>query len=204
MARLKVWPMRKQRPHIKSVVSGLKCCSDVGSKSFKTNYNRGSSGSSNNVNNTNTFKGSSSTGNRSNLLCEYCKRTGHTKDRCYKLHCYPSNTKSPRGKGLGSVVNVYASEDNRSQCKETPEKGRQIPLNMSKSGVVNLADSGASHHMTYTKDALTNLSNIALSFLITLPNGYKGPSLKSPLALCKAKNVRKLLLEVNAKFHPKM
>jgi len=96
--------------------------------------------------------------------------------------------------------------------------------------------------MTYTKDALTNLSNIALSFLITLPNGYKvkvtkicgvclnsiltlykvlfihsfkfnfisvhclylqlkgivifnnsscllqGPSLKSPLALCKAKN----------------
>ncbi|KAH0676684.1 hypothetical protein KY290_025667 [Solanum tuberosum] len=72
---------------------------------------------------------------------------------------------------------------------------------------VNLADSGASHHMTYDKTTLTNIKSLPYPFLISLPNGYKvkvteigdvclnptltlrkGPSLKSPLELGKAKN----------------
>ncbi|XP_010322291.1 uncharacterized protein [Solanum lycopersicum] len=39
-----------------------------------TNNNTG------NFNNTNTYKGNSNAGNRSNMFCEYCKRTGHVKD----------------------------------------------------------------------------------------------------------------------------
>ncbi|XP_049403669.1 uncharacterized protein LOC125867276, partial [Solanum stenotomum] len=62
-----------------------------------------------------------------------CKRTGHTKDRCYKLHGYPANTRNPRGRGSGSAANVHTSEDDKSQCEETPEQGRQMPLNLSKS-----------------------------------------------------------------------
>ncbi|XP_049348626.1 uncharacterized protein LOC125831021 [Solanum verrucosum] len=109
---------------------------NAGSKGFNTNYNRGGTGrgaSSSNNSSSNTFRGNSSTGNRSNLFCEYCKRIGHTKDRCYKLHGYPTNTKAPRGKGSGSAANVHASEDDRGQCEETTEQERQIPLNLSKS-----------------------------------------------------------------------
>ena len=28
-------------------------------------------------------------GNRSDIVCNYCKRTGHTKDKCWKLHGLP-------------------------------------------------------------------------------------------------------------------
>ncbi|XP_060216422.1 uncharacterized protein LOC132643902 [Lycium barbarum] len=31
--------------------------------------------------------------NKSSLLCKYCKKPGHTIDKCYKLHGYPSNFK---------------------------------------------------------------------------------------------------------------
>ncbi|XP_015161200.1 uncharacterized protein [Solanum tuberosum] len=264
---------------------------NAGPKGFNTNYNanynssRGGAGRG--ASSSNTFRGNSSSGNRSTLFCEYCKRTGHTKDRCYKLHGYPANTRNLRGRGSGSAANVHSSEDDRSQCEETPEQGRQMPLNLSKgqyeqllnllgtlqvgngtdcsgnmsSGAANLAgilacyssiteigdlsckcekltagswiiDSGASHHMTYTRDTLTNLRTLPYPFLITLPNGYKvkvteigdGPSLKSPLALGKARNglyfsvqsvtivhlllflttARKFQLKVNPKLHHKI
>ncbi|KAH0720544.1 hypothetical protein KY284_005574 [Solanum tuberosum] len=88
-------------------------------KGFNTNYNsyRGVVGRGACSSNTNTFRENSSTGNMSNLFCEYYKRTGHTKDRCYKLHDYPANTRTPRGRDSGSAANVHTSEDDRSQCE---------------------------------------------------------------------------------------
>ena len=68
-----------------------------------------------NFNNTNTYRGNSNAGNRSNMFCEYCKRTGHVKDRCYKLHGYPTNTRNPRGRGKGSVANAHTSEGDGGQ-----------------------------------------------------------------------------------------
>jgi len=37
-------------------------------------------------------------GRRSHLTCEHCKKTGHTIDKCYKLHGYP-NRPTNRGRG---------------------------------------------------------------------------------------------------------
>ncbi|GAB4843648.1 hypothetical protein Ancab_040471 [Ancistrocladus abbreviatus] len=34
---------------------------------------------------------------KSSLVCNYCKKSGHTIDRCYKLHGYP-NSKGVKGK----------------------------------------------------------------------------------------------------------
>ena len=31
-------------------------------------------------------KNESKKGNRDSVVCNYCKRTGHTKDKCWKLH----------------------------------------------------------------------------------------------------------------------
>uniref|UniRef100_M1E0W7 Retroelement pol polyprotein n=2 Tax=Solanum tuberosum TaxID=4113 RepID=M1E0W7_SOLTU len=189
-------------------------------KDFKTNYSstRGGGNNYGNFNNNNVFRGSSST-TRSSLFCEYCKRSGHTKDRCYKLHGYPPNSRFPKGKGSGSAGNVCAAEMNGHghQNEEDSALKKQMPLNLSKdqyeqllnllgtlqigngnsnfdnsdnmmSGAVNLAgilacyssiteigdlscrctkltagswiiDSGASHHMTYTKPSLKTLDH---------------------------------------------
>ncbi|KAH0730963.1 hypothetical protein KY289_002151 [Solanum tuberosum] len=187
---------------------------NTGPKGFKTNYNsyKGSASNSNTSNTSNMFRGSSSTGNRSNLFCEFCKRSGHTKDRCYKLHGYPSGQRFPKGRGSGSAANVHTSEEEKNHCEDTSDMNRQMPVNLSKdqyeqllnllgtlqaghetdnpgsmlNSAVNLA--GASHHMTYNKTTLKNIQTLPYPFLITLPNGYKGPSLKSPLELGRAKN----------------
>ncbi|XP_069151275.1 uncharacterized protein [Solanum lycopersicum] len=86
-----------------------------------------------NFNNTNAYRGNSNAGNRSNMFCEYCKRTGHVKDRCYKLHGYPTNTKNSRGRGRGSAANVHTSEGDSYKCEESFEQGKQMPVNLSKS-----------------------------------------------------------------------
>ncbi|KAF3653738.1 putative fatty acyl-CoA reductase 2-like [Capsicum annuum] len=52
------------------------------------------------------------------------------------------------------------------------------------SGSANFA--GASNHMTPHKHLLHNLQPLSIPFLITLPNGYKGPSLKRLLKIGKA------------------
>lgn len=99
------------------------------SRDFKTNYSSYRGGQNNSGN---YFRGNSSTG-KSHLFCDYCKRSGHTKDRCYKLHGYPSNSKFPKGKGSASAANAYTSEEESSQGgEENLELRRQMPLNLSK------------------------------------------------------------------------
>ncbi|KAH0650738.1 hypothetical protein KY284_030650 [Solanum tuberosum] len=104
-------------------------------KDFKTNYSstRGGGNNSGNFNNNNVFRDSSST-TRSSIFCEYCKRSGHTKDRCYKLHGYPPNSRFPKGKGSGSAGNVCASEMNGHghQNEKDPALKKKMPLNLSK------------------------------------------------------------------------
>ncbi|XP_049347852.1 uncharacterized protein LOC125812395 [Solanum verrucosum] len=105
-------------------------------KGFKTNYNsnRGSTSNSGNSN----FRASSSSVNaysqtRPQLFCDYCKRSDHTKDRCYKLHGYPTSSKFSKGKGSASAANAYTSEEGNNQVEGNHEQRRQMPLNLSKS-----------------------------------------------------------------------
>lgn len=65
---------------------------------YNTNYSfyRGGIGRGTGSSNTNTFRRNSSTDNRSNLFYEYCKWTGHTNDRCYKIHGYPTNARTQK------------------------------------------------------------------------------------------------------------
>ncbi|KAH0730027.1 hypothetical protein KY289_001215 [Solanum tuberosum] len=197
---------------------------NAGVKGLRTNYSsyKGHTDNSGNLNNTNMIRRNSST-SRSTLFCDFCRRSGHTRERCYKLHGYPPNSKFSKGKSSNSAMaNVCSSETDGNQCEEDPELRKQMPLNLSKdqyeqllnllgslqagheasnsdsmlSGAVNLADSRASHHITYNKATLTNIKPLPYPFLISLPNNYKvkvteignGPSLKSPLELGRAKN----------------
>ncbi|OIT05377.1 hypothetical protein A4A49_65317, partial [Nicotiana attenuata] len=75
------------------------------------------------------------------LFCEYCKRPGHTKEKCYKLHGFSQNSKFNKGRRiagnvLGSSSEVAAIKDdgNNSQGQEqgrtmhnlTKEQYRQL------------------------------------------------------------------------------
>ncbi|XP_049344310.1 uncharacterized protein LOC125808697 [Solanum verrucosum] len=77
-------------------------------------------------------KGNSRTSNKSNLFCDFCKRTGHIKDRCYKLHGYPSNSRPFKGRSSGSAANVYSSEEDMNRNEVLDESMKQMPVNLSK------------------------------------------------------------------------
>ncbi|XP_049365682.1 uncharacterized protein LOC125830537 [Solanum verrucosum] len=132
---------REVRPHNHTTLESTSLNASISpnvatrSRVFRTNYasSRGGTNSPNPNTNTNTvFRGNSSTGNRSNLFCDFCKRTGHTKDRCYKLHGYPSNSRPPKGRSSGSAANTYSSEEDKNHNEESDESKRQMPLNLSK------------------------------------------------------------------------
>lgn len=56
-------------------------------------------------------------GKRPQLFCDHCKRTGHTIDRCYKIHGFPSNTKSSNAKPRfgRSANNVWSEKDQKNK-----------------------------------------------------------------------------------------
>ena len=102
---------------------------NAGYKGFRIDYSssKGAGSSSGN----NMSRGNSSI-NRSTLVYDYCKKWGHTRDRCYKLHGYPSNPKFQRGKGTSSAANMCASDMNAQQSEEETQMGNQMPINLSK------------------------------------------------------------------------
>ncbi|KAK6792213.1 hypothetical protein RDI58_011294 [Solanum bulbocastanum] len=102
---------------------------NAGVEGLRTNYSssKGHTGNSRNMS-----RGNSST-SRSILFCDFCRRSSHTKERCYKLHGYPPNSKFSKGKNSSSAMaNVCSSEIDGNHCKEDPELRKQIPLNLSK------------------------------------------------------------------------
>uniref|UniRef100_A0A1S3X6K3 Uncharacterized protein n=1 Tax=Nicotiana tabacum TaxID=4097 RepID=A0A1S3X6K3_TOBAC len=139
------------------------------------------------------------------LFCRYCKKkNGHLIEKCYKLHGYPQNFKFGN-KNARIVANVYSnpeskvdnfSENLTSSTTITADQYKQL-INILQQVQSHLnpgswiIDSGATDHMTYDKNLLTNITDSPIPILVTLPNGYKvkvtsiGPSLKKPLVLGK-------------------
>ncbi|KAH0774314.1 hypothetical protein KY290_011451 [Solanum tuberosum] len=133
------------------------------SKGPKTNFNsnKGNTGGYGNSN-TNVFRRNSSTG-RSSLFCDFCKKTGHTKDRCYKLHGYPTNSKFSKGKSANSVANVCASEVDRNQCEDQNDLSKQMPLNLSKGQYEQLLNLLGSLHANHGTNNSENMLSGALN-----------------------------------------
>ena len=44
-------------------------------------------------------------------MCDYCKKPGHTKERCFKLHGYPCGSKGLKQKKFASQVEVEVTKD---------------------------------------------------------------------------------------------
>ncbi|XP_060211340.1 uncharacterized protein LOC132638503 [Lycium barbarum] len=102
--------------------------------------------------------------NRSHLFYDYCKRHGHTRDKCYKIHGYPQNFKFTRGKNTGSIDNVHTNEAEKGYYEEKHETKRE--------GKMNLL-------MDQYEQLLNLLGNL---------QSRKGPFLKSPLEIGRIRN----------------
>ncbi|OIT39819.1 hypothetical protein A4A49_63699, partial [Nicotiana attenuata] len=73
-----------------------------GNNTFRTNYNQQT-----NANGNNNY-GRGYMANRPRPFCDFCKRPGHTKEKCYKLHGYPQNLKYNNGNmGRKLAANVF-------------------------------------------------------------------------------------------------
>ncbi|XP_075092030.1 uncharacterized protein LOC142172145 [Nicotiana tabacum] len=98
----------------------------AGNNNFKTNYNTNGYNVWNNAN-----RGGYSS-NKPRLFCEYCKKPRHDKDKCFKLHGYPQNSKYPsygnNDKGKRVASNVFRTPNegpNVSEIEWRPhEQGR--------------------------------------------------------------------------------
>ncbi|XP_075074481.1 uncharacterized protein LOC142162074 [Nicotiana tabacum] len=126
----------------------------------------------------------------SNLSCKYCKKTGHTVDKCYKLHGFPPNFKFTKNKRSDACVQSEALLPDFVPSShgsfEVPGYGFNVynhpevhssSLHACAISTLGLnpwiIDSGATNHMTPYKHLLHNLQPLISRFLITLPNGYK-------------------------------
>ncbi|TMW83883.1 hypothetical protein EJD97_000536, partial [Solanum chilense] len=105
------------RSWMRAVLQGLSVKNKTGdtSSNFRTNY----------TSNRNSV-GTSKPPNKSNLFCDYCKRTGHIKDKCYRLHGFTPDFKFTKGKnaGISSIANGFSEEPMRDSCEKTPETGK--------------------------------------------------------------------------------
>ena len=86
--------------------------------SFATERHTYHSKHSHNTNSANRYKGSSSGGinhlgnkNQNTYFCDHCHMTGHTIDRCYKIHGYPSvHSKYNTSRKVANAAQTQESE----------------------------------------------------------------------------------------------
>ena len=138
-------------------------------------------------------RGGRGRGGRGNLYCSYCKRDGHTQDRCYSLHGFPNKT-----------VNIAQSHEPAVEHKINPGKDHVLSANeyqeylrfkathqasssatiahtgnstvcLSQSASVGswIIDSGASNHLAGNPSLFSKLSFPKTTHHITLADGSK-------------------------------
>ncbi|XP_015170359.1 uncharacterized protein [Solanum tuberosum] len=99
------------KPHMDSSSFHVNAAST--SSGFRTNYTP----HKNNV-------GTSRPSSKSNLFCDYCKKTGHIREKCYRLHGFPPDFKFTKGRNAGTAANANGfSED---MLGDIFEKGHDV------------------------------------------------------------------------------
>ncbi|XP_075095334.1 uncharacterized protein LOC142173611 [Nicotiana tabacum] len=136
-----------------------------------------------------------------NASCKYYKKPGHTVDKCYMLHGFPTDFKFTKNKKSASCVqteppftlSTHLHGILTTQLSESSAHGftkeqyqhllalfQQAQLSSGSthddSSVNNTAFAyfaSATNHMTPHKHLLFNVKPLTKPFLVTLPNGYK-------------------------------
>ncbi|KAH0648110.1 hypothetical protein KY285_033358 [Solanum tuberosum] len=175
-----------------------------GGNQFRTNYNtqyNSNTGNRYSQQSGNFQQKGSSSGLR--LFCDYCKKPRHIKDKCYRLHGFPPNFKFIKGKNATTAAAVHgeSGESFTGLHEDTNRQGGgsntlQHLTKDQQSKLMHLLESfqGGStceqhqHYQLRSINLLTNIRTLPYPFLVTLPNGYKAPSIKRPMKIGRARN----------------
>ncbi len=70
-------------------------------------------------------KSKSATGPRSQLICDHCKKTGHTRSRCWDIHGKPPRWEGSKSQGspIGCAVTLRSKVHSSVEKQEIPQKG---------------------------------------------------------------------------------
>uniref|UniRef100_A0A803LHJ5 Retrovirus-related Pol polyprotein from transposon TNT 1-94-like beta-barrel domain-containing protein n=1 Tax=Chenopodium quinoa TaxID=63459 RepID=A0A803LHJ5_CHEQI len=108
-----------------------------------------------------------------NLFCTHCKMTGHTIDKCFKVHGYPSGFGQNKFKGRKIAAIVYGDED-LSDEQSTNNEPAQISLGQYNLFLQHISqeEQTSTHTSTSTQDAgFSNASaHVAGTCLLTCFN----------------------------------
>ncbi|XP_075107011.1 uncharacterized protein LOC107785239 [Nicotiana tabacum] len=167
--------VESQRIHGKctsSLTDNNEVAAMMSNKSYKSNCNGGYN--NNGGFNTNNYNGGFKRSNsfeKSGIYCEYYKGKGHTKDNCYKLHCYPPDFKNRKRESPSNThANSVTSVGNQNQIFQLLNKGQEAEpvANVATAGTTGIAhaltshlvdqnwieDTSASNHMVQSLDLL--------------------------------------------------
>ncbi|OIT40661.1 hypothetical protein A4A49_61147, partial [Nicotiana attenuata] len=124
-------------------------------------------------------------------FCDYCKRPGHTKEKCYKLHGYPqglnSNPNPKFNRGKRTVANVHgALEDNSGKQEEVESlEGKcNSSVNLTKEQYGQLVSLLQHFHSGNNKET-SSISNGAVNFAGTMACSASVLSIDYSLLSCK-------------------
>ncbi|XP_049399809.1 uncharacterized protein LOC125863877 [Solanum stenotomum] len=166
---------------------------------FSTNYQNNNSGEGGNYNSggTSSYQGSNSGKNA--MFCDFCKRTGHIKAKCYRLHVYPQNNnqnQTPNGynngqnfrqnnqhyKGKRVVANVHSdtSDMMSTHGDEQPQGNNHQNANITKEQygkIMDLIQHFQNENMGEDQN-VAGVKNSSMSFACIV-----APSVKRPQAI---------------------
>ena len=74
-----------------------------------------------NVKSGNNYQNKPNYDNKKNIVCNHCKRTGHTASKCYRLVGFPKDFKFTKGKSIASNVTGQQSNEDTSAKHSFPE-----------------------------------------------------------------------------------
>ncbi|KAH0682832.1 hypothetical protein KY290_021419 [Solanum tuberosum] len=139
---------------------------------------------------------------KNSSTCAYCKKAGHSIDKCYRIHGFPPDFKFTKqrkfqtlannayhvveevdqgGNGFSNVKTL--TRENMGELLQLLQQfklGQQSDNNAEATTSANCADinswildSGASEHMTLNKHLLSNFKSLGNPIMVTLPNSHK-------------------------------
>ncbi|XP_049409205.1 uncharacterized protein LOC125872512 [Solanum stenotomum] len=141
---------------------------------------------------------------KSNLVCRYCKKTGHSIEKCYKIHRFPADFKFTKSRNFQNSVksNAVTSNEFSGDCFMTSaesEEHEKLLTQVQLAQVMQMLQQVKNKDQANNSDVIAsvncadffiNLKPLPRIISVRLPNSQKikGPSMKSPMLLGESQN----------------
>nr|XP_009608393.1 uncharacterized protein LOC104102399 [Nicotiana tomentosiformis] len=114
-------------------------------------------------------------------ICSYCKKHGHSINKCYRIHGFLADFKFTRQKRFQLLQQMKMGQNSAGTSNATAKVICAGMTNFSEditylNQISNdswILDSGATKHMSFNKEFFTNLKTLPKPLMVKLPNSYR-------------------------------